>query len=187
MPQRYRQLRNALRTLRTPNSDGAVPQAPSGSILRNFQEVISGERVVSYTRSEASRQGSIEQISVFPFYAGGLANTEVLVGISRRANEETRVSGVRTACNHQAPDLDTHDVINNFQPAKAVVSIAGATSTERTSQITGERYQDDNSESYTLPYGATASEQFEGVVRATILVAVNGINNASVSFRPERR
>jgi len=186
MSRRFSRLRYALTTLRSPNSEGETPEAPSGSVARNFQDFVAGRRRVSYTRDADSRQISLEKVSIFPFFAGAEEGTERIVCISQRALNESAVDLVITAANHIDVDFEQHADVTGFQPAKAIVSITGGTAISQTSQITGERYESRNARSFTIPYGATSGERFEGLVRGGIIEAVSEIDNATVTFCPER-
>ena len=44
---RFSRLKYAAQSLRAPNSDGAVPDAPAGSILKRYQDVASGKTILS--------------------------------------------------------------------------------------------------------------------------------------------
>ena len=76
--------------------------------------------------------------------------------------------------------------MRGFFPAQAIVSVFSGTETEKTSQITGQKYKSKNAKSYTFPYGASVTEKAEGNVRKDISAAVAVLNNASVSFSSEK-
>ena len=187
MTRRFSRLNFALRSLSRPDNEGDQVAAPSGSILRNYQEIREGSRRVNYTRDANSRQIAIDQVTILPFYTGANPDEGVIVPISRRANTAEAASNFRSAANHLDVDAENHDVISRFQPARVIVGISSGTPTERTSQITRETYLARDRDSYTIPYGGAAGETFEGAVRATIIEAANDSPNITLSFRPESR
>ena len=69
MTKRFSRLDYALKSLRTPNSNNIAPDAPSGSILANYQQVAAGKKVLSYPRAEASNPGSLNKVSIRPFFS----------------------------------------------------------------------------------------------------------------------
>ena len=183
---RFSRLRYGLTMLQNPTTGASAGDPPAGSVAAEFKEFISGEKNISYTRDAASKPGSIEKVSVLPFYFAGATGKETIVSQSARADTRTELDGVQTACNQIAADLDTHSRLANFIPAKAVVFDYSGTTTAATSQITGLRYDKRNGASYTFPYGASATEQAERNVRQDILTAVQALGTASVSFTSEK-
>lgn len=179
-------MKRALELLRTPNSNTPAPDAPQGSILKNFQDFNSKKTIVSYPRSEDSKPGSIEKVSVLPFYFGGADDKQTLVPFSQRVDDESSLDGVQSACNHVQADVENHLELRGFIPAKATVTVLSGTTSQETSKITGIRYQKRNGKSYTLPYGASNAEKAEGNVRADIVAAVNALGNAAISFTSEK-
>lgn len=183
---RFSKLKYGLTMLRSPNSTGDTPDAPAGTVAKNFQDFAAGKKKLSYPRDEASKPGELLKISVLPFYFGGAAGKETIVTQSRRGDEQGSMNGVQSACNQIAADPETHSVLRGFVPAKAVVFDFGTATTSTTSQITGIRYDKRNGNSFTFAYGASATENAEGNVRADILTAVDAIGTASVSFTSEK-
>lgn len=183
---RFSRLQYGLTMLRTPTGTGTIPDAPAGTVAKEFQDFKAGKKDINYPRAEASKPGSIEKVSILPFYFAGAAGKETIVSLSKRADDKTEFDGIQTACNHITADYDLHGTLANFIPAKAVVFDAGTTSTTATSQITGKRYEKRAGASYTFPYGASATEQAERNVRQDILTVVNTLTNVSVSFSSEK-
>lgn len=183
---RFSRLKYALTTLRTPNSTGETPDAPAGTVAKNFQDFAGGKTKLTYPRAEGSKPGEILTVSVLPFYYAGATGRETLVAQSKRADDQATMDGVQTACNQIAADLETHSRLADFIPAKATVFDFDSTSTTETSQITGLRYEKRGGASYTFPYGASATETAERNVRQDIITAVNAIGTASVSFTSEK-
>ena len=186
MGKRFNRLDYALKSLRTPTGTGTTPDAPTGSILANYQEVASGKKTLSYPRAEASKPGNILQVSVLPFFFGGTTGSEAIVSFSKRVSDETTLDTVESACNHIVVDVDAHQEVKGFFPAQATVAVFDGTDSNKTSQITGVPYNSKDRKSYTFPYGASATEKAEGNVRKDILTAVNALANASVSFSSEK-
>jgi len=186
MAKRFSRLKYALKTLRTPAGDGAIPDAPAGTLLAKFQAYEKGETVVKYPRSADSKPESLLQASVLPFYFGGVATSGTIVKLSKRSSEATAVDAVQALCNLLPVDAEEHRYERGFVPAKAVVFVSTGTNTVDASKITGVPYSKRGGKSYTLPYGASAAETKESQVRKDILTAVAGITDASVSFRSER-
>lgn len=183
---RFSRLQYGLTMLRTPTGTGTIPDAPTGTVAKEFQDFKAGKKDINYPRAEASKPGSIKKVSILPFYFAGATGKETIVSLSQRADDKTELASVESACNHIAADYDLHGTLANFIPAKAVVFDAGSTSTTATSQITGKRYEKRAGASYTYPYGASATEQAERNVRQDILTAVQALTTASVSFSSEK-
>jgi hypothetical protein len=183
---RFSRLNYALTTLRTPTGTGITPDAPTGTIAKKYQDFKAGKVALSYPRNEDSKPEQLLQVSVLPFFFGGADGTEAIVKMSKRADDNETLSGVQSACNQIAVNLDTHAKLANFRPAKATVFDFGSTETTETSQITGVQYKKKTGKSYTFPYGASATEKAEGKVRKDIAVAVKALTTASVSFSSEK-
>ena len=183
---RFSRLNYSLKSLRKPNSTELPPDAPAGSVLRNYQDVVSGKKVLTYPRSADSKPGALLQVSVLPFFFGGEAGSETIVSLSQRADLASSVESVQAACNQITVDPETHKELRGFTPAQATVFIATGSDSVETSKITGVRYNKKGGASYTLPYGASASEKAEGNVRKDILAAVNADPDNSVSFTSEK-
>lgn len=186
MARRFKNLDYALKLLRTPTGTGTPPSAPAGSILKEYQDYASGAKAITYTRTEDSKPEAILKISVLPFFFGGVDGSEAIVSQSKRSDDNSALSGIQTACNQKAVDLDTHKTLRGFIPAKATVfDFTGGTTTPN-SKITGVKYTKRTGKSYTFPYGASAAEKAEGNVRKDILTAVTAVATASVSFTSEK-
>ncbi|NJK58733.1 MAG: hypothetical protein HC939_23515 [Pleurocapsa sp. SU_5_0] len=186
MVKRFSRLKYALETLRTPNSTAAAPDAPAGTVARKFQDYKGGKVKLTYTRSADSKPGQIQKVSILPFYFGGAENSEAIVAQSARAILNSDLSAVRTQCNQKVANFETDAKLSRFIPAKATVFDYGTATTSETSQITGIRYDKKTGNSYTYPFGASATEKTPGEVRKGILAAVTALGTASVSFSDER-
>lgn len=186
MGKRFKNYRFALKTLINPDT-GTGSNPPSGTALANFQQYISGQKQISYTRDEASKPGEIVRVAINPFALPLNATNLVLVPFSKRVQDATDVNSVETACNHSSATGVINE-LNGFIPAKAVVFVSGGTapSTDPKSQITGVPYKARSGSSYTLPYGQATGELTESEVRANILAAVEALPaSATVSFNSE--
>ncbi|NJL53091.1 MAG: hypothetical protein HC930_14500 [Hydrococcus sp. SU_1_0] len=186
MVKRFSKLEYALKTLRTPTGTGAAPAAPAGSILKKYQDYAAGSVTLEYPRAADSKQGNILKVSVLPFFFGGGEQTGTIVSLSKRASEGSTIGSVKAACNHVVADESVHDERRGFQPAKATIFDYTGTNTSQVSKITGVKYQAKGGKSFTLPYGASATEKSESAVRKDIITAVKAISTASVSFKSER-
>lgn len=186
MAKRFSKLKYALETLRTPNSTTATPDAPAGTIARKYQDYKAGKVQLTYPRSEGSKPESILKVSIMPFYFGGAVGSEAIVAQSQRADEESTLAGIQTACNQITTDPELHARLAKFKPAKVTIFNFGATSTTETSQITGVKYSKKAGASYTFPYGANATEKTDSAVRKDILAAVKTLGTASASFSSEK-
>jgi hypothetical protein len=187
MAKRFSRLKYALALLKTPNSTDEPPDAPSGSVIRKYQLYKGGKVDLKYPRDASSKPEQLKEVSVLPFYFGGLVGTEAIVKQSKRADEAGTLQGVQTACNQIAVDIATHSVLAKFHPARATVFDYTGASTVATSQITGLKYDKRAGKSYTFPYGASAAEKTPASVEKTIIAAVKAITTASVGFVAERR
>ena len=186
MGKRFKRLDYTLKALRAPNSTAAAPDAPAGTIAKNYQDFAAGKKNLSYPRDEASKPGSLLEVSIRPFFFGGADGSETIVTQSKRADDEGTLDAIQTACNQVTVDIEAHQERKRFFPAQAIVTVVGASETTKTSQITGIQYSKKASASYTFPYGASATEKAEGNVRKEILTAAKALVTASVSFSTEK-
>ena len=186
MARRFSRLEHALKTLRTPNNTGLVPEAPSGTILAKYQDYAKGAVVVNYPRSSGSLPEELIQTTVFPFFYGGVATTGAIVRFSKRAAEAGTVDAIQQVCNLVAVDPESHSYKRKFVPAKVTAFVGTGSETAATSKITGVRYSKRNGQSYTFPYGASVAEPKESQVRKDMVVATAANENISLSFRSER-
>jgi hypothetical protein len=186
MAKRFSRLKYGLNMLRTPNSGAAAVDAPTGTVARKFQDYKAGKVKLTYVRDAASKPGEILRVSVLPFHFGGVANSEIIVAQSKRADVKAELAGVQTACNLITVNYQLHAKGGKFRPAKATVFDFGTTSTAELSQITGIRYSKKAGNSYTFPYGASLAEKAESEVRKGIIAAVDALGTSSVSFSSEK-
>lgn len=109
-------------------------------------------------------------------------------GISKRARDAISNTGLAfTDLNLTEPSGGkTAQRIFGFQPAKAIVNISQAGTTNSTSKITGRPYKKRNSDSYTFPFGREKETTTYAEAKAAILAkVVTGDNNRGVSFDSE--
>lgn len=186
MTKRFSRLQYALTTLRTPTGIGVIPDAPTGTIAKKFQDYKAGKVKLNYTRDDGSKPIAILKVSILPFYFGGVAGTEAIVAQSKRADDKTELDGIQTQCNQITVNFETHTKLSKFIPAKVTVFDFGTGTKSEPSQITGVRYTTKAGNSYTFPFGASTTEKTPGEVRKGIIAAVNTLGTASVSFSDER-
>jgi hypothetical protein len=192
MSKRFNNLEAALKYLRPPgaNDTTEIPDAPSGSQLRKFQDYKAGKRMITYTRATGSNPGDITAAALKPFGLPAASTANFLVDISQRAITNFSAAGL------SATDLNidtTPEGIANlsrvigFAPARATVrNVTGTSATTKTSKITGDTYKSRASASYTYPFGRSTSNPSYSEVKAAIAAAVaNASGNKGVSFRAE--
>lgn len=190
MGKRFSNLNAALKYLRAAGSDSdTIPTAPAGSQLAEYQEFISKKRVVTYTRDAASRPGNLDQVGIKPF-ALATANTEVYV-VDLSARAKSALAGTTTGVtaeilNHADIDGDSK-IVRGFTPARATISVTPeGDGTITTSKITGAKYRQKNTVSYTFPFGRGADDTNLADTRSAIIAGVAAGNaNRGVSFKPE--
>jgi len=187
MTKRFKILDQALKYLET-GAEGANPIAPNGTHLREYQEWKSGERNISYNRTEDSLPEQLLSGLINPFGLTYDAGQKITVPVSKRVNDNNTI----TALFDEAGLDVTEDVLGvdltGFIPAKATVSIR-ATDRDRateTSQITGVKYAKRGFRSYTFPYGAKTATSKEAEVRGAIKAALGDTFTGNVSFTSER-
>ena len=190
MPIRFNNLDAALKYLRkTGTGDtGEAPDAPVGSQLEQYQKFKGGKIAITYTRDNGSKPGAIDELILKPFALGGGNEDVALVGISKRARDAISNTGLAfTDLNLTEPSGGkTAQRIFGFQPAKAIVNISQAGTTNSTSKITGRPYKKRNSDSYTFPFGREKETTTYAEAKAAILAkVVTGDNNRGVSFDSE--
>ena len=184
---RFKVLRGAINYLKT-SDDAPNPQAPSGTPLRAFQEVISGERNLSYDRRTDSLPEELLNAAVNPFGVDFDAANKYIVPLSKRVSDFSGISAARNAGNLLTTLPAEAQVVKGFEPAKAVVSVPDSSLDDNNalSQITNTRYKKKGARNYTFPIGAgSASDRVKGV-QAGILAALPTGGNYSVSFKPEK-
>jgi hypothetical protein len=187
MGRRFGRYKFALKSLRNPTSPDTPVTPPSGSALEQFQKFLKEEIVLDYTRSEASKQISIQIVGVNPFALEDAAANVAKVRVSERAATKGTGSMV-TACNQSASDLAVLE-LRGFVPARAVVSDenSSASTTATASQITGVKYVPSKFVSYSFPYGKSSTKKLESEVRTSILVvAKDFIDPPKVTFKSEK-
>lgn len=190
MGKRFSNLKRALRSLRSPTAseNTVTPEAPSGSILRNYQDYASDRKKVTYTREAASLPGDEKVISLKPFAMLASSTIELEATISGRALSNLSLFGLtKDKLGFSEPANTIGLESKGYKPAKAICrNVTGATGVPTPSKITGERYSKKASASYTFPVGRTTTNQSWREQRAAILASVaTGNTNKSVSFKPE--
>lgn len=190
MAKRFNNLDAALKYLRPASSgeDGVVPDAPTGTPLRKYQDWKAGKIDIDYPRSASSNPGSIEKIAIKPFALPAASTVEYVTTISARAQGQYALFTLSVAeLGIDAPDPD--DIIaKGYKPAKASCrNITGTTATSVTSKLTGIPYKTKADVAYVFPFGRTTGNPTYSEQKAAILAAVTAASgNKSVSFIPEK-
>jgi len=188
---RFRGLEATIKNLKNATSGTLDPSViPAGSVLKNYLDVKTGAKTVSYTRQPDSRPGSFVNRQIHAF---GLlpADDPIILKVSNRA-----ITGLSSVLTITALKLNLDDVstagstLEGFAPALAVFfKDAAQNDTKEESKITGRKYNPREGNSYTLPFGLKATGTgagdltFSGV--AAGIVAALGAGE-KVSFQPEK-
>lgn len=188
MGKRFSRYDFALKALRNPTSPGTAVTPPTNSALENYQKYAKGETVLNYTRTEDSKQKSIQYVGVNPFALADAAESVVRVRISERAKTAGGTE-METACKQSEATAEMLE-LRGFLPARAVIANEKTTvpSTQETSQITGVKYLPSKYITYTFPYGKDTTDKVESAVRKKILTAAIAKfgADAKASFKSER-
>ena len=190
MSRRFKNLKRALRSLRSPTSSesSVTPDAPAGSILREYQLYASDKKQVTYTRDASSFPGNEKVISLRPFALAAASTVEIEATISSRSLSNLSLFGLsKDKLGFTDPRSGTALESTGFRPAKAICrNITGTSSVPTPSKITGEKYGKKTSANYTFPVGRTTTNQSWYEQKAAILASVAGSGgNKSVSFKHE--
>ncbi|PHJ62793.1 hypothetical protein VF14_26870 [Nostoc linckia z18] len=192
MGKRFNNLNAALKYLRPPgaNDTTEIPDAPSGSQLRQFQDYKAGKRMITYTRSTTSNPGDIAAAALKPFALPAANTNSFLVDISQRAITNFTAAGLSAAelnIDTTPEGITNLTKVNGFTPARATVkNVTGTTATTKTSKITGDTYKSKAGASYTYPFGRSTDDPSYSEVKAAIAAAVAAASgNKGVSFKPE--
>lgn len=187
MTKRYKVLEGALDYLRT-TDEGANPDAPVGTPLRQYQDWRKGARNVTYDRAADSLPEELIDVAVNPFYFDVGAQTLTRVPISNRTLTHAPINALREAANITNPVPPTAGDLRGFFPAQCTVSIPDTTKNNpnAVSKITGVAYNKKGYRSFTFPYGAAAQANRESEVRGNILAAVAQGSNFQVQFTSEK-
>jgi hypothetical protein len=203
MAKRFNNLKAALKLLRPLSGTGDTPDLADTSALGFFQAIQAGKKDVKYTRTGTeSNPKSLVTYALTPFATPSKTAPKVLTTMSERSEGRFANTGVTTVLLGVSKEKATTEVavqLFRFEPARATVSVKGATpsdggsvTTEATSKLTGRKYKKVAKNSYTYPMGVT----FEDGANVTngngfkdskvALVRAIEAKGASVSFKPER-
>ncbi|MEC4896394.1 MAG: hypothetical protein SAL07_25845, partial [Oscillatoria sp. PMC 1051.18] len=179
MPKRFSRLNYALKTLKNPNADAGdpAPNPPAGSILEKFNTRYA--RNIVYQRDTNSRPGNLLEVVINPF--GKKINAD---GANRRKVKfSSRASTALDATIKNKANFITGadaggDEVRGFIPAKAIITNYTGNGTPTDSKITGIKYLKRDSNSWTMPFGASATEPFEDEARDAIKNAALAVNEA---------
>lgn len=187
MAKRFSRLSYALKKLlNSPTFDGTGTgnTPPTGSVLEKYASAV--KNGVKYgAKPAASKPGEIITVAVNPFGLGAADANKYAVKMSKRSFDKTELAGVKTACNILVYDPAEHERLAGYRPAKANVFILGAqTSTEKTSKVTGLKYNPRDGHGYTFPVGTKTGTTLMEARKAIITAAKTA--NAKVSFQSEK-
>jgi hypothetical protein len=190
MGKKFKSLKRALRSLRSPTAtEGSVtPDAPSDTILREYQLYAADKKQITYPREASSLPGNEKAISLKPFALPPTSTTEVEATISSRSLANLSLFGLsKDKLGFTDPRSTTALESTGFKPAKAICrNVTGTTGVPTPSKITGEKYSKKPNASYTFPIGRTTANASWHEQRAAILAQVAGAGgNKSVSFKVE--
>jgi hypothetical protein len=183
MPKRFSRLKYALRALQNPlESSSNTP--PAGSVLDNYNKVVTGQTKPTYTREAASKPGSLLTRAVNPFGIDS-ANAPALIKVSNRSFANSSISATRTACSILADNATGAMRYLRFRPAQVVIFLISASQTETlsTSKITGVKYNPREGSSFVLPFGKGVAGDSYSDKRGAILAAAP--DTQGLSFKPE--
>lgn len=190
MGRRFKALDAALKYLRTTTQDdsGVVPDAPTGSQLRFYQDYKAGKRQVEYTRDSDSKQISIDELKIKPFGFAAADTNEYIVPYSTRAKNGLASTGLELATLGADAALSGAVRVYGFTSARVVVSVrTGTTEATPDSKITGKKYTKvGDTKTYTYPFGRTTGNPAYGEQKAAILAAVIATAGRGASFKPEK-
>ena len=185
MGRRYSRLKYGLKLIRNLSDVDTPTDAPAGSALAEYQKFVKGDKTITIDRATDSLPGKILKVAINPFGVPLAPENQVTVSFSDRVNTDSPIAAVKAACNHSEAGADD-EVVRNFVPAKAIVSIPATATTTETSGVTGLRYKTKKAKSYTYPYGQATGKLHESVVRADITAAITaGSDTATVTFNSE--
>lgn len=192
MPKRFNNLDAALKYLRPPgaNDTTEIPDAPTNTQLRQYQDYKAGKRMVTYPRVATSNPGNITAAALKPFALPSASTTSFLVDVSQRSLTNITTAGLTAAVlNLDTTPEGTANLtkVTGFTPARATVkNVTGTTAAPKTSKVTGDSYKAKAAASYTFPFGRSTDDPSYSEVKAAIVAAVAGSSgNKGVSFKPE--
>jgi hypothetical protein len=187
MAKRYSRYEFALKTLRNPaqvNDSAEIVAPPSSSALYQYYLFTTGQKVIEVNRTAASNPGKIEFIAIQPFGLSVATTNEVLVPFSNRAAERFSTFGGAALYGHKEAGSQSPNLA--LKPAQAIISQFSGTTTPKTSSVTKVPYKRKEAQTYTVPFGATATDgAHERSKQLQIISAIEALNNVSVTFKPE--
>lgn len=191
MVKRFNNLDAALRYLRpTSAEEGAeIPDAPTGTPLRKYQDYKAGKVDLDYPRAATSLPGNLKVITLKPFALAAADTTVIKSSISARALEDLGDFALSIAVLAFDDPADSAGIDTvGFTPAKAICrNVTGTTAATKTSKLTGLPYKSKTNTSSTFPVGRHGTDFTWGAQKGKITTAVAGSSgNKSVSFKPER-
>lgn len=191
MGRRFNNLDAGLRYLRPVGSDpdAIVPDAPTGTALRKYQEYKAGKVNIDYPRAAGSLPGELNIIVLKPFGLPAADTGNYRTSISNRSAGQYSTFGLTALeLGIDTTLQDTDKDAAGYIPAKAICrNITGTTASSKTSKVTGLPYKSKTNASYTFPVGRTTGNPSWSEQKAVIIAAVSAATgNKSVTFKPER-
>ena len=184
---RYKILNGALDYLRT-SDEGVNPDAPLGTPLKLYQDWKKGARNITYDTTNWKTAGELRDVAIFPFFKPYAAGDDLIVPASGKTLDSAVVADYRNQANIVAEPSDSAVRGQKYTPAKCTVSVPDASKNDATatSQLTGIQYNKVGRQSFTFPYGKSATVDYEQTVRADILAATPAEADVQISFSSER-
>lgn len=190
MAKRFNNLKSALKLLRPLTGDGLAADLPDTTALGFFQAVQAGKKAVKYgDRPEGSEPGQLITYSLVPFATPVSNAPKVLTTMSKRSETNFSAAGLAAAdlnVSKTSSDITAAVELVGFVAAKCTVRVAGATTSTKTSKLTGLQYKTKGGASYSFPMGFGVGETAKGFkdVKAGIITKVKSATR-SASFTPE--
>lgn len=190
MPKRFNNLNAGLKLLRSPTAgpDDIAPDAPSGTILREYQLYKGDKKAITYVRAANSRPGNLKVVAVKPLSLPAADTTTVRIDFSARAETGLSLFGLTLAEIGVDATLNATDKdVAGFKPAKAICrNTTGTSATTAVSKITKRPYKTKANASYTIPLGRTDTNPTWGQMKAFVLGQVTAAGESrSVTFDSE--
>ena len=169
--------------------NATVPDAPTGTALKKFQDYQSGKVKIEYTRSNSSKPGEILDIALRPFAFPAADDRTILTTISARAKSNIGTFELQLAQLglDETPEVTAIEMAG-FQPARAICKHTTGTTpgSPISSKITGQSYRTKAGVTYTFPIGRTTNEPTWGEQKSAIATKIEALSgNKSVSFKSE--
>ncbi|MGB3208244.1 MAG: hypothetical protein WBB28_24940 [Crinalium sp.] len=181
---RFSILKAALKTLQPVGTSTTSGTPPAGTVMEMFYN--RGTRIITYG-ANANRNRVLNPVNVNPFGVPFTAENKYRVPMSSRVIIADRFVET-TVVSHAAAPTGGAIVNKLFIPAKAILfdPDTAQASTQKTSKITGRKYNPKEGHSFTVPFGkATTTETFKERKQLIASSATTKVAGCVVSFQPE--